>query len=671
MRTLLAPAIALMNRLRYPAKFMVLGIALASVMLVLLITVYSILNREIKSARHELAGLQILKPMNRLVQNMQQHRGLSSGLLNGNEAMRDKRAAKEQGVSAALAATGSELTPTLRDTPTWKAIRDDWQTIREQGLTWTPPENIKRQSALIDKALVFMVDIADESELTLDPEIDTYYFMDTVVAKLPAILEPLGITRARGTGVLTKKELSASMRIDLSASIAQMAATLRAQQQNMDKVVRYAPALQGALSGPTREFADGTEKIFELVREDILGERFATPPQDYFAKTTQIIDLGYKMMYEVLIPQLEHQLNARIAKASDILYLDIGMAIGVMLLVVYLGYGTYYSVIGSVEVFSAGARRLAAGDLTAQFVTAGVDELHEAGRNFNDMAAAFRHLLATVQSDVQQLRDAAERLAISSRQISGSAGAQSDSASSMAAAVEEMTVGVDHIARNASDAQSYAGESDQVANQGGSIVDRVVAEIEGIATTVNQSASAVEALGEQSGQISTIVGTIKEIADQTNLLALNAAIEAARAGEAGRGFAVVADEVRKLAERTTKSTQEIAGMIAAIQSGTATAVARMHLGVERVASGVLQAKEAGDAIGAVQEKSRRVLDAVSEISSSLREQASASTEIAQNVERIAQSAETNDASARENAVTADQLRELAQQLSDELGHFKT
>jgi methyl-accepting chemotaxis protein len=328
-------------------------------------------------------------------------------------------------------------------------------------------------------------------------------------------------------------------------------------------------------------------------------------------------------------------------------------------------------VIGSVEVFSTGARKLAAGDLTAQFVTAGVDELHEAGRNFNDMAAAFRHLLGTIQSDVQQLRDAAERLAISSRQISGSAGAQSDSASSMAAAVEEMTVGVDHIARNASDAQSYASESDQVANQGVAIVDRVVAEIESIATTVNQSATAVEALGEESEQISTIVGTIKDIADQTNLLALNAAIEAARAGESGRGFAVVADEVRKLAERTAKSTQEIAGMIEAIQSGTTTAVASMSLGVQRVANGVLQAKQAGDAMGLVQEKSRQVLDAVSEISSSLREQTSASTEIARNVERIAQSAETNDASARENAATAEKLRELAAQLNNELGRFKT
>jgi len=199
----------------------------------------------------------------------------------------------------------------------------------------------------------------------------------------------------------------------------------------------------------------------------------------------------------------------------------------------------------------------------------------------------------------------------------------------------------------------------------------VVSEIQGIAETVNQSAAAVEALGEQSHRISAIVGTIKDIADQTNLLALNAAIEAARAGESGRGFAVVADEVRKLAERTAKSTQEIAEMIGAIQSGTSTAVSSMKRGVDRVASGVEQAQLAGDAIGQVQAQSRQVRNAVAEISTALREQAAASTEIARNIERIAQMAEENNAAACGNAQTSDSLRHLAETLSSEVARFRT
>lgn len=671
MRCLFSPAVALMNKLRYTSKFALLGLAMGAVMLSLLFTVYVNLNRDIEAAQLELNGLQVLKPMNKLAQFMQQHRGLSSGVLNGNEAMKEKRAAKEKEVVEVLAATEAVLPPQLRDSERWKSVRQAWESIRTQGLSWTAPENIKRHTAMIDTLLIVMVDVADDSKMTLDPEMDTYYFMDTVVSKMPAMLEPLGVTRARGTGVLSKKELLPQIRIDISSLIAQMKGTLRAQNTNLEKVMRYAPVLQASLSGPTKEFSSGVEKIFALVQEDIIGEKFVTAPQDYFALTTQVIDVGYKVMFDTLIPQFEKQLQDRKATAQRTLMFNIGLAALVMVLVGYLAVGTYYSVVESVAVFSGGAKRLAEGDFTAQFVVEGQDELHAAGKDFNNMAASVRKLLAGIKEEVHQLRSAAVQLATSSQQISASTAAQSDSASSMAAAVEEMTVGVDHISKNAQDAQDFSRESAQIAAQGGGVVGRVVIEIQGIAETVNQSASAVEALGQQSEQISAIVGTIKEIADQTNLLALNAAIEAARAGESGRGFAVVADEVRKLAERTAKSTQEIASMIGAIQSGTATAVSSMKLGVQKVSAGVEQAQLAGSSMSQVQAQSTQVVDAVSEISIALREQAATSTEIARNVERIALAAEENNSAATGNANTANRLRQLAETLNNEVDKFKT
>ena len=671
MNGLFLPAVALMNRLRFRAKFVFLGSALVVVMLVLLYTIFLNLSRDIHTAENELAGLQMLKPMNRTVQFMQQHRGLSSGVLNGNEGMKDRRSAKEKDVSAAIAETDAGLSPVLRDNPLWLSVKADWAEISGKGMGMPPPENLKRHTAMIAKVLTFMVDLADETQLTLDPVIDTYYFMDTVVSKMPAMLEPMGIMRARGTGVLSSQELTLDQRRDITALLERMNGTLRAQNANLEKVMKFTPALRDVLTGPTQEFTKASEGIFKLVQEDILLERFATKPADYFALTTQAIDLGYKIMFETLMPQFEKQLNLRKSEAERVLMFQAALSCLVLLVVGYFGFGAYYSVIGTVEVFSNGAKRMADGDMTVHFSTDGVDELHAAGVDLNNMAASIRALLSRIQVDVGTLRRASGDLASSSHQISSSAGSQSDSASSMAASVEEMTVGVDHIAKNAQDAESYSQESERVAAEGSQIVQQVVVEIQGIANTVNLSANAVEALGRQSNEISAIVGTIKDIADQTNLLALNAAIEAARAGESGRGFAVVADEVRKLAERTAKSTQEIAGMISAIQAGTATAVESMTQGVDRVAAGVLEAQRAGETIGVVQERSRQVMEAVSGITISLREQASASTEIARNVETIAQMAEQNNAAARSNAHTADGLRQLAETLSGEVAHFRT
>lgn len=216
-----------------------------------------------------------------------------------------------------------------------------------------------------------------------------------------------------------------------------------------------------------------------------------------------------------------------------------------------------------------------------------------------------------------------------------------------------------------------AVEAAEVSITSGQTTTEIATNLHALAENSASTAREVDALAQLAGEIGAIVQLIHEIADQTNLLALNAAIEAARAGESGRGFAVVADEVRKLAERTAKSTQEIAAMIGAIQTGTATAVSSMKRGVERVAAGVDQAQLAGNAIVKVQEQSRQVVDAVAEITIALREQAAASTEIAQNVERIAQMAEENNASATGNTSTAGNLRQLAESLSNEVSRFRT
>jgi methyl-accepting chemotaxis protein len=196
-----------------------------------------------------------------------------------------------------------------------------------------------------------------------------------------------------------------------------------------------------------------------------------------------------------------------------------------------------------------------------------------------------------------------------------------------------------------------------------------VDEMSRISASVRESSAVILDLEQRSRDISAIVKAIKEIAEQTNLLALNAAIEAARAGEQGRGFAVVADEVRKLAERTTLSTQEIAGMIDQIQKGTRTAVSSMEAGMRRVDSGVELAGQAGDAIGRIKASAEQVVGVVDSISAALREQSAASNDIARKVEQIAQMSEENTAAVQNTAVTARDLGQLSAFLESAVKRF--
>lgn len=315
------------------------------------------------------------------------------------------------------------------------------------------------------------------------------------------------------------------------------------------------------------------------------------------------------------------------------------------------------------------AHRIAEGDLTVQLDVARGD-MTSLLSAIGLMQTNLRKTIAHSSQAADQVSEAARGLAASATQVSKSSSLQSEASSSMAAAVEQVTVSISHVAGSAASARSLAEETGRLSTEGKNLVQDTISEINKIAESVSRSGEVICTLGEQSDKISSIVQVIKEIADQTNLLALNAAIEAARAGEQGRGFAVVADEVRKLAERTALSTKEIATMIDSVQHGTQSAVQRMEEGRTQVGTGVQMAARTGDSMARVQIATHQVIDVVEDISTALREQSSASTQIAQNVEKIAQMTEENSAAINTVSQSADHLQQLAIILKTSVGHFK-
>ncbi|MDX5444564.1 MAG: methyl-accepting chemotaxis protein [Zoogloeaceae bacterium] len=316
------------------------------------------------------------------------------------------------------------------------------------------------------------------------------------------------------------------------------------------------------------------------------------------------------------------------------------------------------------------ARRTAGGDLTVPVEADGRDEVGQLLAATADMQKALRDILGQIAAGSERLAAAATELSATTESLESSSEQQSEASSSMAAAVEELTVSINHVAEGANETASIARDSDRIAGEGSTVLTRTVTSIQQIAQRVSVTAQDIEALVQQSDRISSIVNVIKEIAEQTNLLALNAAIEAARAGEQGRGFAVVADEVRKLAERTAVSTQEIGGMIGEMQSGTNRAVEAMRSSITQVNEGVELANEAGSVIERIAGGARAVVDHAAGISDALKEQTVASNDVAGNVERIAQMAEENNRSVRETADTVRELERLGTLLTETVGRFR-
>jgi methyl-accepting chemotaxis protein len=324
---------------------------------------------------------------------------------------------------------------------------------------------------------------------------------------------------------------------------------------------------------------------------------------------------------------------------------------------------------GEPDEAKAAVERIAQGDLTAEIrVKAGDTTSLMAATH--KMQASLRRMVSDLKANAEGVASAAAQLASTSSQVAGATAHQSEAASSMAAAVEEMTVSINHVSDSAREAHGVTADTGSQSQSGSRIIEDTVAEMRRISATVGEAARTIQAMGESSQRISGIVQVIKDVAEQTNLLALNAAIEAARAGEQGRGFAVVADEVRKLAERTAQATGEIGAMIDEVQTGAQAAVGTMQQAVSRVEDGVGLAQQASESMRGISGGADRVVQAVTDISNALKEQSVAANDIAANVEKIAQMSEENSAATKEAADTAHQLEALAASTRQAVAAFR-
>ena len=318
------------------------------------------------------------------------------------------------------------------------------------------------------------------------------------------------------------------------------------------------------------------------------------------------------------------------------------------------------------------AKRVATGDLTARESAerASGDEIGHLLRALCSMRDELAGTIRVIIDDARHLNEVACQLSATAQQVAAGSDSQSQSTATAAAAVEQLTVGIDHVGSSADDASRRAIDAGQIAARGGGEVQAATQHMGNVASSVDSTAQDIQNLSEQVQRIGGIAIVIREVADQTNLLALNAAIEAARAGEQGRGFAVVADEVRKLAERTSSSVREITATTDAIRIGAEAAVLGMQKSRSIVSEVVSTAETAVASMHGICQATEGVRSTISDISSALHEQRSASTELARSVENIAQMSEENATAVGQVAATASDLARVSSDLRSSVARFR-
>jgi methyl-accepting chemotaxis protein len=664
---------AIANRLAYRTKFAVIGALVAAVVSVLLVQTIISARVQIDSTQTELRGLRYSSELRPLLLHMQQHRGLSAIVLNGNETKQADLAAKTSQIQAdiqQISAADAALADAIKTSETWNKLREKAQTVTSRTLTLDAPISFREHTALIGELKDFLVEIADASLLTLDPDADCHYLVTVLTSQVPELLEAMGQLRAKGSGVLAKASLGDTDRIQILLLLQHIDQAASVMQKNMRRALaastRSDQALEALNTATSKEAAalsiTAVQRILEAKTLDL-------PAHEFFDQATAAMAPGVKL-WEAGAQQAEQLLQARIDRLNGRLFWSVGAVAALGLVMLWLFVGFYRSVIDTVEIIRSGTELLASGDLTNELRVNSRDELKGVADAFNVMARKFRDVISEITGSANRVSAGASQVATSASEISHAAHDQSEAAASTAAAVEEITSSIEQVAAKSGDAARCSRGAHESAVKGEDVMRGSAKKMESIAKAVTEVAQKVTALERHSNEIGGIIKIIKEIADQTNLLALNAAIEAARAGEQGRGFAVVADEVRKLAERTAASTGEISALVSTMQLNTKDMVMHIDISAKLVHEGVSSSDSAAQTLTEIRAGTRTAESAINDIAVATREQSNAASEIARNVERIAQMADETSSVTQATADSARELDRLAGQLRATVSAFK-
>ena len=583
MKSVLSPVIKFLGSISYKSKFLLIATIIFSYTSFLVFQNYKKSNSDITFAHKEFVGAEMLKPIKNLLIETQKLRGTTAVYQNGKTELKLKVLELQKNVKNLLPVVDEALVAdevNELDNAKKNIIKNLTSHI-DNSLSMPAKKSFDIYSKIIDDTLRLMVRVGDKSNLILDPELDSFYAMDNVVNKIPSLFEEIGRSRGLSSAILTKGSILKDDEVKLTMMVSRAESYMKDIHQAIATMIETNPSLKPIIEEKSETFIKHSKLFFNHVQHNVIDTQ-SMKANMIFQEGTDVISSA-NTLFDTLDTVLEDLLTKRIEKLKKDEMVDAGTSLAFILFVALLFVAFYHSVSGAVSSAVSQLKKIEENkDLTKDLHIETNDELSEIATAYNSLRVSIQDTMRNALHAVDSSNQNASSMQSDSKEININTQKMSNIIATMAENGEEIKDALANSKELTQNSQEQIHAAYETLQKATESIQNLASQVEISSEKELEMADKINHLSQDASEVKNVLSVINDIAEQTNLLALNAAIEAARAGEHGRGFAVVADEVRQLAEKTQKSLTEINTTINIIMQNIAEASSEMNSNAQEI-----------------------------------------------------------------------------------------